>query len=95
MLVPPLLVPPLLVPPLLVSPLLVPPLLVSPLLHFQAWVPMVQRQPHRVWLFSGMPSDVSSSPAVVVTKKLRILLVPATELSRRRFFSRFFAAPEA
>ena len=45
-------------------------------------------------LFSGLPSEVSSSPAVVVTKKLRILLVPATALSSRRFFSRFFAAPE-
>ena len=46
-------------------------------------------------LFSGLPSEVSSSPAVVVTKKFRILLVPATALSNRRFFSRFFAAPEA
>ena len=40
-------------------------------------------------LFSGFPSEVSSSSAVVVTKKLRILLVPATALSSRRFFSRF------
>ena len=46
-------------------------------------------------LFSGLPSEVSSSSDVVVTKKLRILLVPATALSSRRFFSRFFAAPEA
>ena len=30
------------------------------------------------------------SPAMVVTKKLRILLVPATALSNRRFFSVFF-----
>ena len=40
-------------------------------------------------LFSGLPSEVSSSHAVVVTKKLRIWLVPATALSSRRFFSRF------
>ena len=40
-------------------------------------------------LFSGLPSEVSSSSDVVVTKKLRILLVPATALSSRRFFSRF------
>ena len=71
MLVPPLLVPPLLVPPLLVQPLLHVQALVPPLLRLQALVPMVQRQPHRVWLFSGMPSEMSSSPAVVVTKKLR------------------------
>ena len=32
-------------------------------------------------LFSGWPSEVSSSLAVVVTQKLRILLVPATTLS--------------
>ena len=102
LLVPPLLVPPLLVPPLLVPPLLVPPLLVQPLLHFQALVPpllrlqalvpMMQRQPHRGLLFYRLLSEVSSSPAVVVTKKLRILLVPATALSSRRFFSRFFCS---
>ena len=46
-------------------------------------------------LFSGLPSEVSSSPAVVVIKNLRILLVLATALSSRRFFSSFFAAPEA
>ena len=40
-------------------------------------------------LFSGLPSKVSSSPAVVVTKNLRILLVSATALSSRRFFTRF------
>ena len=73
LLVPPLLVPPLMVPPLMVPPLMVPPLLVPPKLRLQALVPMMQRQPHRVWLFSGMPSEVSSSPAVVVTKKLGIL----------------------
>ena len=45
---------------------------------------------------SGLPSEVSSSPAVVVTKKLRILLVPATALSSRRLILlSFFAAPEA
>ena len=43
-------------------------------------------------LFSGLPSEVSSSSDVVVTKKLRILLVPATALSSRRFFSRFFCS---
>ena len=42
-------------------------------------------------LFSGLPLEVSSSPAVVVTKKLRILLVPATALSNRRFFAHFFS----
>ena len=53
---------------------------------------MVQRQPHLVCFFSGLPTEVSSWPAVVVTKKLRILLVPA--MSSRRFFSRFFCSPE-
>ena len=46
-------------------------------------------------VFSGLPSEVSSSPAVVVLKNLRILLVLATALSSRRFFSRCCAAPEA
>ena len=46
-------------------------------------------------LFSGLPSEVSSSSAVVVTKKLRLLLVPATALSHRLFFAHFLAAPEA
>ena len=58
-------------PRLLVQPLLHVQALVPPLVRLQALVPMVQRQPHRVWLFSGMPSEMSSSPAVVVTKKLR------------------------
>ena len=40
-------------------------------------------------LFSRLPSEVSSSPAVVVKQNLRILLVPATALSSRRFFSLF------
>ena len=42
-------------------------------------------------LFSGLPSEVSSSPAVVVTQKLRIILVPATALSNRCFFALFFS----
>ena len=46
-------------------------------------------------LFPGLPSEVSSSPAVVVSKKLWILLVPAKALSSRRFFSRLIAAPKA
>ncbi len=43
----------------------------------------------------GLPSEVSSSSAVVVSKKLWLLLVPATALSSRRFFSRLFASPKA
>ena len=104
-LVPPLLVPPLLVPPLLVPPLLVPPLLVPPLLVLScdssavasssgAGTDGATSTASRL-LFSGLPSEVSSSPAVVVTQMFRILLVPATALSSRRFFSRLFAAPAA
>ena len=47
---------------------------------------------HLVCFFSGLPTEVSSWPAVVVTKKLRILLVPA--MSSRRFFSCFCCSPE-
>ena len=35
------------------------------------------------------------APVVVVTKKLCILLVQATALSGRPFFSRFFSEPDA
>ena len=63
-LVPPLLVRPLLVPLLLVPPLLRFQALVPPLLRLQALVPMTQRQ----LLFSGLHSEVSSSPAMVVKK---------------------------
>ena len=41
-------------------------------------------------LFLGLASEVSSSPAVVVTKMSWLLLVPATALSSRRFFPRVF-----
>ena len=52
---------------------------------------------------SGLTSELqvhvvlvpTPSPAMVVRKKLRILLVPATALSTGRFFSYFFAEPEA
>ena len=39
-------------------------------------------------LFLGLPSEVSSSPAVVVTKKLWIFLVAATALLSRRLAAR-------
>ena len=79
LLVPPLLVPPWLVPPLLVPPLLVPPsrLLVPPLLFSGdgsaagsssgAGTDGATSTASRL-LFSGLPSEVSSSPAVVVKK---------------------------
>ena len=41
----------------LVPPLLVPPLLVFALPRFQALVPMVQRQPHRVCCFLDCPRN--------------------------------------
>ena len=94
-----LLVPPLLVPPLLVPPLLVPPLLVPPLLRLQALVPGMHRHSYLV------TSEVSFPPVVVVTKKLWILLVPATAISSRcisanlrrpkilRFLNRIFHHP--
>ena len=71
-------------------------LLVLPLLRLQALVglPGVQRQPHRHFYFIDFPRHFLSPPAVEVSKKLWILLVPTTALSSRRFFSRFFAAPD-
>ena len=76
---------------MLVPPLLIPPLLVSPLLRSLscAGTDGATSNASRL-LFSGLSSEVSSSPAVVVTKKLVILPGPATALSSRRFFSRFF-----
>ena len=86
-----------LVPPWLVPSMLVPPLLVPLLLRLQALVGPTDGATSTAsrLQFSGLPSEVSSSPAVVVTQNIRILLVPATALSSRRFFSRCFAAPEA
>ena len=69
-------------------------LVFPPLIRLQALVMWVQRQPHLL-LFPGLLSDVSSSPAVVVTKKLWIILVPSTALSSLRFFHIFFATPQA
>ena len=110
LLVPLLLVPPLLVPPrlrfqALVQPLLFPRVVGSAAASLSgagsavasssgAGVDGATSTASRL-LFSGLHSEVSSSPAMVVNKKLRILLVSATALSSRRFFSRFFAAPEA
>ena len=94
LLVPQLLVPSLLVPPLLVPPLLVPSLLVPPLLRFQALVPMVTSTASRL-LFSGLPSEVSSSPAVVVTKKAPDFTRAGHRIVQSRLLLSFFAAPEA
>ena len=88
------LVPPLLVLPLLVPLLVVPPLLVPPLLRFQALVPMVHRQPHRVCYFLDCTRKFRLRPPWWLKKAPDFTSVGHRTVQSTLLLS-FFAAPEA